>query len=300
MAVADFEEKTYETAYNAELAYGIGGNRLVFSPGQVLEKLTGFDAAHSPGSAHLIWQVLGLPRPRGVRLVPEHWPKMAPKGDQLPTYPLSLILQFKRAEYLYGARAKQWNLWGGAYYRFQRQRYQHQVLRKLDVALAGKAVVRYAAPAFHTLRQLEAAQMQGRVIARSGHVSPEAMGKHAVWTYQTAGTVGRGNPNGPEVMFESFGQLLEDFVQTRDSRPAALVQYQGLSAHLAAVADACRSRAPRVRRAVAEWAGNLNQARPPFESVQPLVDYFTIQAVMSWYQMSWWVIDGLPAARQQP
>ena len=49
MVAATFEEKTYETAYNIELAAGRGGNLRIFSPGQVLEKLTGFDAAADPG-----------------------------------------------------------------------------------------------------------------------------------------------------------------------------------------------------------------------------------------------------------
>jgi hypothetical protein len=112
-----------------------------------------------------------------------------------------------------------------------------------------------------------------------------------------AGTIGRGNPAGPEVMFESFGQLLEDLLVLRDSGATALVPYDGLAAHLAAVAEACRSRSPRVRQAVAEWTANLGQVPLSLESIQSLVDYVTIQTVMSWNRMSWWLIDGLPATR---
>ncbi|WP_336160108.1 hypothetical protein [Amycolatopsis sp. VC5-11] len=221
MVAATFEEKTYETAYNADLIAGAGGNWRVFSPGQVLEKVTGFDVAADPGPEHLIWRVLRVPRPRGLSLMPSHWASSrsgVPKARELPSMPLSLILQFKRPEYLYGSRAAQRRLWHGPYYRFSRSTEQHSVLKRLESKLADDAIVRYASPAFHTLGELEEAQMERKVIALSGHVAPSVFGRHRVWTYNAAGTYGRGNPAGRARPVEAFDDLFASLIGVSSGR----------------------------------------------------------------------------------
>lgn len=70
MPRAEFEEKEYEMAFNIELAAGGGA---VFSSGQVLEKIVGYDAAGAPDRDHAVWQILSVPRPKGLRLVQTHW-----------------------------------------------------------------------------------------------------------------------------------------------------------------------------------------------------------------------------------
>lgn len=293
VVAASFEEKTYEIAYNAELAAGSGGDRLVFAPGQVLEKLTGFDAAADPDPEHLIWTVLGVPRPRGLSLLPSHWVNSRsgmPKSADLPRIPKSLILQFKRPEYLYGSRAAQRRLWHGPYYRFVRSREQHEVLKRLEKNLVGAAVVRYAAPAFHTLGELEIAQMQKAIISRSGYVAPSVFGRHQVWTYNKAGTHGRGNPAGRTRSVESFDQLFASLLGV-SGRKGEVVRYDGLAEHLAVLADACRPRAPRLRRVVDEWARSLRRAPVPRSLIPPLADYATIQTLVAWQGAAWWIVD---------
>jgi hypothetical protein len=79
---AEFEEKEYEVAFTIELASGGG---LVFGSGQVLEKIVGYDAAAHPDRDHLIWALLNVPRPRGLRLVQPMWsPGEVPSPMQLP------------------------------------------------------------------------------------------------------------------------------------------------------------------------------------------------------------------------
>ena len=94
-----FEEKSYENAYIIELARGRGASRAVFSPGQVLENILGFDAAAAPGAAHPLWEVIALPRPPGLSIVPSLWATgHQPSPLELPTYPVGIFLQFKRPE----------------------------------------------------------------------------------------------------------------------------------------------------------------------------------------------------------
>lgn len=69
---AEFEEKQYEVPACIELATGKLGAG-VFSSGQVLEKILGYDVAARVDPNHLLWRVLRAPRPAGVSLVPEFW-----------------------------------------------------------------------------------------------------------------------------------------------------------------------------------------------------------------------------------
>lgn len=300
MTTADFEEKTYEIAYCIELATGVGGHPAVFSPGQVLEKLLGFDAAANPGSGHVLWKVLAHPRPAGVVLAPPLWgllKTLQPKTSSIPSYPVSLFLQFKRPEHVHGPTAKQWKLWKHAYYRFKRTTHQQQTLARLERRLGAQAAVRYAAPAFHTIAQFESAQLAGTVIAQSGHVPPARLRKHVWWTYDSPGTYGRANPNGNRYLFEPFAFVVDvALAGVRTSRE--LEVYRGdddaarLRNHLSALAQACRGREPALRSSVDAWVSQLDslQLEPPV--VESLRDYASIQSLMSRDNMSWWLLAG--------
>jgi hypothetical protein len=204
VAWAEFEEKEFEIAAAIELA--LTGS--VFSSGQVLEGIVGYDAAVALGPGSPLWRILGARRPRGVRLVPTMWaPGPLPRAWRLPQSPVSLILQYKRPELLSRSTAKQWHLWNGRYYRFTCDTDQRDLLCRLEQAVGGRALVRYAAPAFFTRGELEQAHLARVVLRRSGFLSPLQLGNHNVWTYQRPGRRGRPNPDGEEVDFESFRDL---------------------------------------------------------------------------------------------
>jgi hypothetical protein len=207
MVWAEFEEKVYELAVGVELA---ARGDAVFSSGQVLEHVLGYDAAAAPDPEHVIWRLLDIPRPAGLRLLSGLWePESRPAPADLPTHPVSVLLQYKRPERLRGARAAQWNLWHRPYFRFTRLDRQHAVLRSLERSLGDSAIVRYAAPAFWRRGDLEVAHLRREVLDRSGLVSPEAIGGHRVWTYVRPGTEGIPNPRGKARMFETFAGLFE-------------------------------------------------------------------------------------------
>lgn len=121
-------------------------------------------------------------------------PGVNPPASRLPPTPVSLILQYKRPEYLSGPRAEQWRFWRQPYFRFGRTSDQHTVLRRLERNLGSDAIVRYAAPAFWRRGDLDAARFGQWVLVRSGFVSPNAVGRHRVWTYVKPGIDGRANP----------------------------------------------------------------------------------------------------------
>jgi len=182
VAFAEFEEKSYEIAACGEFMRGLGGQiGHVFAPGQVLEARLGYDAAVSVSQRHPIWNVLQVPRPAGVRLLPTYWRGgKQPEAGRLPGALISLVVQFKRPEYLHAGTAAQWRYWREPYFRFARQTRQQRILRRLERAVGNDALVRYSAPAFWRWRDLEAAQLAGRVLEESGFVSPAALDRHSV------------------------------------------------------------------------------------------------------------------------
>ncbi len=242
-----------------------------------------------------------MQRPPGLSLLPELWNgSHRPPAAALPQYPVSVFLQFKRPEYRFGANAAQYRLWRGPYYRFERTKHQHTVLTRLERNLAALAIVRYAAPAFDTVAELEIAQMTGTVVRRSGHVSPSKLGRHKVWTYQQPGTHGIPNPSGKPIAFEQyediFGQLVNPTSRPHQVEPYRRAEEPGLLRHLAAVAKSCRSREPQLRETVQRWSGALPATRLEPSVAKALVDFVTIQSLAAREQIIWLLAEGAPTS----
>jgi hypothetical protein len=248
---AEFEEKQYEIAAAIEL----GRRGDVFGAGQVLERIVGYDAAATPSSDHPLWRVLRVPRPAGLRLLPSHWHgERQPRPEALPSALVSLILQYKRPEYLQRANAKQWRFWGRPYFRITRGSHQQRILLRLERNLGPAAIVRYAAPAFWQRGELEAAQLSHDVLLRSGYVRPSDFGRHHVWTYNEPGVDGRANPAGPRRPFETFETVL---FQEQLSGLSEMALFEGLPQHLRGVGEAAMARNPTLRRNVEVWLRTL-------------------------------------------
>lgn len=295
MPRAEFEEKQYETAANIELARRLR-HPAVFSSGQVLEEILGYDTVAAPSASHVIWRVLGVSRPKGVRLVPSFWlPYPSPPAERLPLSPVSLVLQFKRPDHLRGASARQWRLWSHPYFRFERTEKQHQVLRRVEQRVGNAAVVRYAAPAFWRYTELEAHQLAGRVLDESGFVSPAALGSHKVWTYDRPGALGYPNPDGEGLRFQSLDELL--FRELPSVQSAELVLYRPLVEHVALLAEAVGYRSPAVRGPVEQWVRLVAREVPELESgvLRRLHDYALVQSALTKIGACWFLVgSGVP------
>jgi hypothetical protein len=205
-------------------------------------------------------------------------------------------LQFKRPEYRYGKNAAMYKHWLGPYYRFKRDQSQHKVLKRLETRLAKSAVVRYAAPAFHTVAQLETAQITQHVIEESGHVAPSAFGAHQVWTYQKPGVHGLPNPDGDPVEFDTIRTVFARAaaLPDRDAFGAVgeldLSRDQALRRHLGVVAEACRYRDPDLRALIDQWSPQLADVDGLSQSTAlALVEYVTVQTLAARHRIGWWV-----------
>lgn len=299
MTRAEFEEKEFEQAANLEL--GDGGGFLM-SPGQVLEKIVSYDAVAAPTANHVVWQLLEHPRPAGVRLLPSLWAEGGrPPAQRLPEHPISIMLQYKRPDFLSGPRAAQWTYWRTPYYRFSRSESQHKVLRRLDRSLEGAAVVRYAAPAFWQFTDLEVAVVTRQVLQRTGFVRPIDLKHHRTWTYVGPGVEGRANPSGRRLLFESFDQLTELLIPPDSARlPEQLdAPIDRLASHLAEVAATCRAREPVLRRGIDSWVRSLEQRGLTLtsESVTRIGHLATISTLASRIGATWLVADALDPPR---
>jgi hypothetical protein len=292
---AEFEEKTYEVAADSELVLRGAYRGLVFSPGQVLEEFLGYDVAAATDPAHPIWALLRVRRPSGVRLLPNLWSGgPTPRPSQLPVTPISRIFQYKRPEFLRNGRARQWQLWRRPYFRFTRTGDQHTVLRRIERRLAGDAIVRYAAPAFWTMADLEGAVVSGGVLAQSGFVSPEVLGGHVVWTYSQPGNDGYGNPRSRRLPFQSIEDLRALSLNVPAEVPLGLiVREPGLRSHIHVLAEAVPYGEPRAREAVERWIREIRATGADLSDdvVGRVRDLASISTVLARIGSTWLLTD---------
>lgn len=226
---AEFEEKAFEAACNAELA-GVGAR--VYAPGQHLENSFGYDAAFSGAHASRIWKILNASCPPGILLHPTNW--MTHQGAintvGLPLRPVSLIMQYKRPTYIIPEKktpvSEHWKM--APYYKFPIDKHQQDILMQLETGVGNNAVVRYACPSFYQYAQLNQLHDLDQVLDNSNYVSPNALGTHDLWTYIGPGLAGYANPE-PEVI---DSQGIADVIATARE----LYGGQTISEHLEALA----------------------------------------------------------------
>ena len=264
--------------------------------GQVIEEIVGYDAIAAPVARHVIWRLLRVPRPQGIRLLPGLWSAgQRPPANRLPQTPISLILQYKRPEYLHGPQAAQWRYWHHPYFRFQRSETQHRVLRRLDRHLDGQAIVRYASPAFWQFADLEAAVVTREILARTGFVRPTALGAHKVWTYIEPGIDGRANPSGRRLSFETLNDVMDSVRRpSANALPVIAVTIpERLGQHLRAVAEVAGWREPVLRRRVSEWVDRVRRRDLLLSEagLEQLADVATISSLAYSVGSTWQLID---------
>jgi hypothetical protein len=100
------------------------------------------------------------------------------------------------------------------FYRFPYRAVQRDILERLELALAGSALVRYGAPAIPDVQHLETAQVRRRVLALTHFISPQAGAGHDAWTYKTPRGRGFPNESGPASDGEDFAALIGSALQS--------------------------------------------------------------------------------------
>jgi hypothetical protein len=195
MIPADFAEKTYEWPLYNQLQRA---NPFVYSPSQVLERITGFDAGLRVAN-NILWQTVGYSTPpSGVLLGSLTWPLgLRNPAREFPDVRLNLFLQAKRPNY-YPRRPRILKNLGGVgvpLWAFRVTDHQQKLLESLAQKTKGHAHVAYAAAAFHTNDDLYVHMTQGTIVENSTFPSAERRKGHEAWYYSSPGAAGAANPN---------------------------------------------------------------------------------------------------------
>jgi len=201
MIPAEFEEKTYEAPLYNQLERG---QRNLFTPGQVMEGVVGFDRGVFLSHVAL-WQTLGYKSPlHGAALAYYDWPiTWGPVNPptQLPRFKLNLFLQAKRPDH-YKRKPKAVRKLGGVsapLWSFRITPHQQKLLEVLAETIKGRGHVAYASAAFHTNAALFAHTKMRTIVQNSTFPSVTKLKGHDTWYYWMPGASGAANPDAENI-----------------------------------------------------------------------------------------------------
>ena len=213
---SEFEEKEYEAPLYNQLERSSTGQ--IWSPGQVFERLVGIDRAIFL-SDPAIWEVLGFRQRRGIILDELEWPHFWRHRHRrpLPNFRLNLFIQAKRC-FHHTARPRRFKktTLASPCWHFDIEAHQQEALEKVAAKLNRRAVVCYAAPAFHRCTELYGHTAAGTINQNSTFPAISKLKGHSAWYYDRPGGSGVANPDpegieGPDI----FG-LMDGLRQSAD------------------------------------------------------------------------------------
>jgi hypothetical protein len=193
MKSAEFEEREYEAPLYNQLERG---SDLVWAPGQVFEGHIGID--HGIFSAdQWLFRLHGYPSHLpGAVLARYRWPRhwLHRRPDRLPTFRLNLFIQAKRSTWSRRpTKILRAHGLSGMYWRFEINPHQQLALELVAARLKQRALVVYAAPAFHEHRVLYRHVIGGTLVQNSTFPSARSLINHAAWNYAEPGAKGVAN-----------------------------------------------------------------------------------------------------------
>lgn len=188
---AEFEEKTYENYFNAELD---SKSSIYFPFGQIQEGVIGLDSASNTRNRRL-WRALGYPfwfHPHfpGVDLkeVAEEMQRyLGEVINHIPHMKVNLLFQYKRPQFIVSGLGKEWNHWEQSYYRYNIYQKQHKLLVELDKTFGAQALTIYAAPAIYKIDDLVELKKRKQIIEYSNFRKASELTGHKRNTYTRAG-----------------------------------------------------------------------------------------------------------------
>lgn len=189
---ATFEEKTYESYFNSELARIAD---VYFPLGQVQEGVLGFDSSVFTKNGRL-WRRVGYPfwfSPHftGARLeevAEEMNDFLGRQLDNLPQMKVNLLFQYKKPEYITMPKGKEWRYWNRSYYRYDIYSEQQELLSYIHNSFGEKILVIYASPAIHDVNVLVKTSKDRKIIDYSNFCKAIELNGHHRNTYIKAGT----------------------------------------------------------------------------------------------------------------
>lgn len=212
---AEFEEKTYEQHLTSELVHS---RRLFFPPGQVLEDIVGFDVALRTSNHHFWelfphmypwWRRMFFMHPPGTHLRHEWWKKLEHEIEHFPQFKFNCFIQAKRPNRMVRSDAAEFESWKKPYFRYDTFASQQRALESLAQKTAGKAIVVYACPAFHTYSELWAAINSGNLVKKSNFCEIAKLNGHDRYSFVSPGNYGVAHSEPTPIESRSFEQALE-------------------------------------------------------------------------------------------
>jgi hypothetical protein len=187
----EFEEKQYEQLMNSELAE----TGYIYPVGQVLESDLAIDAAMLPKKPDFwdMWGSLGVKRWRsGLRLRPDFWEDAEKelKSEMFPKFKCNLFIQYKRPEFIGSTNGREFSYWRQPYFRYDITQHQQKILSKLEEKTSSHALVTYACPSFHKLKDLWKFLKGKLLISNSNFVQPHILQKHERYSFAQSGVGG--------------------------------------------------------------------------------------------------------------
>lgn len=289
---SEFEEKEFEAPLYNQLECG---TRLVWAPGQVFEQYIGIDRAlflYDP----LLWRFFGVSkRPRGVFLGRFDWPFWHRRPRRgLPDFRLNLFLQAKRNFYLSRIpRLLRAKLPSPHCWRFDIDQPQQEVLGKVADKLGNRAVVCYAAPAFHLVRELNAHTSRGSIIAHSTFPLIHRLDGHGSFYYCSPGGSGVANPDPEGIEGTGLEDLLTGAASNATAQPNETVTTQ-LTALATDIETVIREQVPDDNPRKPLFFQRLVEAlslADEFEEVGPSGRAFLrVSAFVSSFNLDWYAV----------
>lgn len=188
---AKFEEKTYESYFNSELA---SQTDIYFPLGQVQEGSLGFDSSAMTRNRRL-WRRLGhpfwfFPHFDGIELSEiademEHLLNVT--LDNIPRIKANLLFQYKKPEYITMPNGSEWTYWNTPYYRYNIYKEQQELLMHIDRHFGNKVLILYASPALYDVNELVNAHLNRQIIDISNFRKASELNGHHRNTYTQAG-----------------------------------------------------------------------------------------------------------------
>ena len=142
---ANFEEKTYENYFNAELDRC---SEIFFPLGQVQEGFLGFDSSANSRNRRL-WRSIGFPfwfHPpfAGIELreiAREMEFYLERSIVSIPRMKANLLFQYKRPEYIKTSTGKEWSYWNQPYFRYDIYQKQQELLNEIDSKFGDRVLI---------------------------------------------------------------------------------------------------------------------------------------------------------------
>ncbi|HWU87339.1 MAG TPA: hypothetical protein VN253_08690 [Kofleriaceae bacterium] len=187
MPVAEFEERSFEAALNVQL---LVETTQLYSPGQVLEAVLGFDVALlTQHVSH--WRLWNLQALAGSAMT-DAWGStdVTQPLSRLPDFKLNVFLQHKRPSFMAHGSGAEWAAWARPYYRYAISPHQQSTLEQFAAALGRHGLVIYAAPAFWSVRDLCSFTARATLVENTSLVEAAELHGQKIYTYAAARTNG--------------------------------------------------------------------------------------------------------------